>query len=399
VRRQLAHRLLLGPEDGGCELHPLIGWKAANLAEVEQLGDHGRVPPWFAVTEHAFNDVLDAPLDRVGPATDGSAPAAYTLRTAIDAITARSDLDPGQKSAEIRQLWDRVALPRKLIDDVVAAYRRLADPAPQRTDRQQGRAEPRPDLPAVPAGPFVAVRSSGLEEDAESAARAGEFDTFLFIRGEDQLLTHLKRAWSGLWTERAIHNRAVFGPDSERPRGGVIVQRMIDSRVSGVLQTVNLVEGELREMVINAGLGLGEGIVSGRVAADQVVVAKGDDGNERELRFRYLTSDKRSQVVFNHHAGFGTALTETLYHQRLRPALEYVELRELVEVAAHLEIHYGYPLDIEFAIEGTRLWILQVRPLAVYLPVLRETLEESPLFGPQWPTAALPHEESSHDPT
>jgi pyruvate,water dikinase len=270
-----------------------------------------------------------------------------------------------------------------LIGEVVAAYRQLADMAPPGTDLQDG-----------PAGPFVAVRSSSLEEDAESAARAGEFDTFLFIRGEDQLLANLKRAWSGLWTERAIHNRAVLGTDSERPRGGVIVQRIVKSRVSGVLQTVNIAEGELREMVINAGLGLGEGIVSGTVAADQVVVAKGDDGRQRPLRFRYLTSDKRSQVVFDQRAGFGTVLAETLYHQRLRPALEYVELLELVETAAHLETCYGYPLDIEFGIEGTRLWILQARPMAVYLPVLRETLEKHPLCGRVQPAAPLATEES-----
>ena len=73
----------------------------------------------------------------------------------------------------------------------------------------------------------------------EIAARAGEFDTFLFIRGEQPLLDHIKKAWSGLWSERAIHNRLVLGVSSDPVGGGVIIQRNAWSRVSGVLQTVN----------------------------------------------------------------------------------------------------------------------------------------------------------------
>jgi phosphoenolpyruvate synthase/pyruvate phosphate dikinase len=73
-------------------------------------------------------------------------------------------------------------------------------------------------------------------------------------------------------------------------------------------------------------------------------------------------------------------MTTTLYHQRLRPALEYIELKELVTLATRFEEMYGYPLDIEFALEDTRLWILQVRPVATYASIIRETLEKYPLF-------------------
>jgi pyruvate,water dikinase len=161
----------------------------------------------------------------------------------------------------------------------------------------------------------------------------------------------------------------------------VIVQRIAWSRASGVLQTVNVAEGEVREMVINAGLGLGEGIVSGAVAADHVVVSKEGILEDGPLRFRYITADKREKMAFNRRTGLGTVQVENLYHQRLRPALEYVELSELVRAAARLEAAYGYPLDIEFGIEGPRLWILQVRPVPTYLSVLAETLERYPLSG------------------
>lgn len=367
VGRALRDRRVVTAEEGGFALHDLIGWKAANLAEVARLGG-GLVPPWFVVTDRAFEEVLDAPLAR--PGADTALPRAGTLRAAIAAVLGRGDLDNARKSALIRGLWDAMRLPEGLAREVGAAYRRLAE-GPGGGGG-----------PDDPEGPFVAVRSSAREEDAEAAARAGEFETFLFVRGEERLLESLKRAWSGLWTERAIHNRALLGTGQERAGGGVIVQRIVWSRVSGVLQTVNVAEGEAREMVVNVGLGLGEGIVSGTVAADHVVVAREGDLERGPLRFRYLTADKREQVLFDRRAGFGTTLTECLYHQRLRPALEYVELAELVAVAARLEDAYGYPLDIEFGIEGPRLFVLQARPVATFLSLLRETLECHPLEEP-----------------
>jgi pyruvate,water dikinase len=229
------------------------------------------------------------------------------------------------------------------------------------------------------AAPFVAIRSSAREEDAEDAARAGAFDTFLYVRGEASVLDHLKRAWSGLWSERALHGRAVLGGAREETGGGVIVQRIVRSRVSGVLLTVNAAERSWREMVVNAGLGLGEGVVSGAVAADQIFVSKESDPEREPIRFRYITADKTEQVVFDERAGAGTVRAETLYHQRLRAALEYVELRELVAAAARLEKAYGYPLDIEFGVEGSRIWILQARPVASFLAALRETVERAPI--------------------
>jgi pyruvate,water dikinase len=125
---------------------------------------------------------------------------------------------------------------------------------------------------------------------------------------------------------------------------------------------------------------LGEGVVSGIAAADQIIVSKEGNLEKGPLHFNYITSDKKEQVLFNKKAGFSTVLSPTLYHQRFRPALEYVELCELVAVASRLESAYGYPLDIEFGIEGTKLWILQVRPVATYLPALNETIKNYPIL-------------------
>ncbi len=351
----LGGRFVIEPRDGGLEMQPLIGWKAANLAEVGVLALDSGVPPWFVVTNRAFRAAMDTVVESKG---DGRRP----LRDAIERILVRNDLDLARRSFEIRELWETVVLPDAVVSAVLDAYRALSRGAPD-------------------DAAFVAVRSSGLEEDSESRSRAGEFDTFLFVRGEASLLAHVRRAWSGLWTERAIHNRAAFGLDPVDTGGGVLVQRMVRARVSGVAQTINPAGGRHREMVINVGYGLGEGIVSGLVAADQIVVLKDEENDDRErpLALRYATADKLQQVVFDEAAGQGTRLVEVPYHQRLRAALEYVEIQELVQVALALERGYGYPLNIEFAIEDTSLHVLQARPVAGAANVFAETRERFPL--------------------
>lgn len=368
IRRLHRDRLVLKPEDGGFELYTLIGWKAANLAEIERLGGRHLVPAWFVVTDRAFQMVLDSPLAGMLGSLEGFPAGISTLIEGIDWILAREDLNNLQKSRQIRQLWEKITIPQEIADQVLEAYAELSKDAAGDSPSGEGEGQV-----------FVAIRSSGREEDTETATRAGEFETFLYVRGGESVIEHLKRAWSGLWTERAIHNRTVLGTPFHRAGGGIIIQRNAWSRVSGVLQTVNIAEDKLREMVINVGLGLGEGIVSGTVAADQIVVAKTDNLQTAPLRFRYITSDKREQVIFNARAGFGTIRSPTLYHQRLRAALEYVELAELVRVADQLENAYGYPLDIEFGIEGTKLWILQARPVGTFLALIRETTQRYPL--------------------
>ena len=366
---KLANKFILKPGDGMFELSPLMGWKAANLSELEMLGGNGLVPSWFVITDKAFQSILDTSIKENVLISGDNLLSGISLREAIDKIILRTDVNNREKSLLIKNLWDTISLPEKIKEQVLEAYHQMEKEfLTGSTGKENG------------TGFYIALRSSSCEEDAEIAARAGEFETYLFITGEDLLIEYLKKTWGGLWTERAIHNRSVLGNKEVGAKGGVIVQRIVWSRVSGVLQTINVAKGELKEIVINAGLGLGEGVVSGAVAADQIVVSKEGDLEKGPLQFNYVTTDKTEQVVFNKRVGFGTVLTSTLYHQRFRPALEYVELCELVSVASRLEAAYGYPLDIEFGIEGTKLWILQVRPVATFLPAFRETLSHYPLI-------------------
>jgi len=362
------NKFILKPGDGTLELSPLMGWKAANLSELEMLGGDGLVPPWFVITDKAFQSTLDTSMKENVLISGDNLLSGISLREAIDKIILKTDINNREKSLHIKNLWDIISLPEEIKEQVLKAYHQMEK---EFLTRSAGKEKE--------TGFYAALRSSSCEEDAEIAARAGEFETYLFITGEDLLIEYLKKTWSGLWTERAIHNRNVLGNREIGTKGGVIVQRIVWSRVSGVLQTINVAKNELKEIVINAGLGLGEGVVSGAVAADQIVVSKEGDLENGHLQFNYVTADKTEQVVFNKRAGFGTILSSTLYHQRFRSALEYVELCKLVSVASRLEAAYGYPLDIEFGIEDTKIWILQVRPIATFLPAFRETLSHYPL--------------------
>ncbi len=351
--RQLAGRRVLGMAEGGLELRPLVGGKAAHLGEIARALGPSTIPAWFAVTDAAFREVMATPVPAPTLEALDLAPA-VDLEAAIGQVLAHKEWDARRQAHAIRELWRARTLPPPLKAEIAAAYAGLAT-------------SPGEDPP-------VAIRSSSHDEDGEAAAWAGQFDTFLFVRGTDAVVEHLKLAWAGFWTERAIDRRRVLGTLGAARGGGIVVQRMVESRASGVLHTVCAATGQLREMVVNAGLGLGEGIVSGTVDVDHVFVAKTPDLETADLQLRYHVGDKREQVVRDAARGWGTRRQETLYHQRLRPALEYVELCELVRDASRLEDVFGEPLDIEFAIEGRGLRILQARPVPIFAAAWRETL-------------------------
>jgi hypothetical protein len=341
--RLVLHWTALGPG-----MEAVVGPKAAGLARVAAALPPGRVPPWFVVTDAAFRLALESPVPRSAGARD--------LEAAIQGVLREQDVEAGRRARRIRDLWLDVQLAPELEGAIRDAYVALA---------------PHPDAA------HVAVRSSAAEEDSADATWAGQFDTFLNVAGAEDVVRHVRLAWAGLWSPRALAHRDV--DVAARPAGGgVLVQRMVDSRVAGVVLTADAAAGELRELVVNAGLGLGDGIVSGTVNADEIHVAR-NDRRGGPLRLRYRVADKRERSVRDVARGAGTRQVETLFHQRLRPALEYTELELLVDAALSLEGAFGEPLDVEFALEGPNLWILQARPIPLFRTALRETLLRHPL--------------------
>ena len=200
------------------------------------------------------------------------------------------------------------------------------------------------------AGP-VAVRSSATAEDLPGAAFAGQQDTFLDVEGEPALLDAVQRCWASLWSERATAYRQRRGIDDAAVRMAVVVQRMVPAEVAGVAFTANPVTGVRTEIVIDAGLGLGEAVVSGTVTADHLVVDR--------------RRDRRPPLS-------GPALTR----------LGATGVTDLVATAERIEEHFGPPQDIEWAYAGQTLWIVQARPMtALPPPPLHLSRVEQMQFG------------------
>src|SRR5205814_4223304 len=118
----------------------------------------------------------------------------------------------------------------------------------------------------------VAVRSSATAEDLPSASFAGQQETYLNIVGIEAVLTAIQHCWASLWTDRAVNYRANLSIDPRTVRLAVVVQRMVDAQVAGVLFTANPLTGRRRESVIDANPGLGEAVVSGATNPDHFVV-------------------------------------------------------------------------------------------------------------------------------
>ena len=305
----------------------LVGGKGASLGELTRAAI--RVPPGFVVTTGAF----EAALAAIDP--DGA------IRAQIERLDP-ADLALMSAAADaIRERFVSAELPAAITAAVSAAYQTLAAPA----------------LP-------VAVRSSATSEDSDDASFAGLQDTHLCVQGTDALLRSLRACWASLYGRESVSYRLRLRLPERQVAMGVVVQRMLASRASGVMFTRSPVTGDRSVIAIEASFGLGSAIVSGEVTPDKYVVNKvtGD------IVQRTLSAKALRHVA----AGDGGVRVEALgeTEQRL-PALSDHEVRELAALGKQVERHYGAPQDIEWAIapdeQGTeRIHLLQSRPETVW---------------------------------
>ncbi|MFZ5816554.1 MAG: PEP/pyruvate-binding domain-containing protein, partial [Bacillota bacterium] len=179
--------------------------------------------------------------------------------------------------------------------------------------------------------PAVAVRSSATAEDLAEASFAGQQESFLNVQGEAELLRAVRRCWASLWSPRALHYRHQRSIEHATVSIAVVVQEMVPAEAAGVLFTVDPVAQRADRMLVEAAHGLGEAVVSGQVTGEVCRI-------ERER----LT-------VVEREGGQGV-LTDA-------------QLAELGGLALKLEAHYGCPQDVEFALAGGQIYLLQTRPI------------------------------------
>lgn len=308
-----------------------LGGKNASLVTMTAAGMP--VPPGFAVTADAYRRVF----------------AEAGLDVRISALLAGLDVADGAAVAAAgraaREAVTSLPLPDWLVAQIRAAYDRLG---------------------AHCGDPLVgvAVRSSATSEDQPDASFAGEHDTYLWVRGHDAVLEHVRRCWSSLFTDRAITYRREMGYPDDGAAMSVGIQKMVTPRTAGVAFTLNPTNGDRSQVAIDASWGLGEAVVSGSVTPDNFLVDK---------VMGQVTSRTISAKHIEHRLGADGRVVECPVEagRREAPCLSDAEIRAVAALARRAEKHYGCPQDVEWALDaqlpdGENVLLLQARPETVW---------------------------------
>lgn len=202
---------------------------------------------------------------------------------------------------------------------------------------------------------FVAVRSSATAEDGADHAWAGQLDSYLNTT-TNELLENIKRCWASLFTPRAIFYRFEKNLQQQNISVAVVVQKMIDSEMSGVAFSVHPVTQDKNRLVIEAGIGLGEAIVSGQITPDNYVVEK----VPRSIVDLYVEMQERGLFRANSGGNEWQKITEPKASSQV---LTKEQILELAEIIVKIENHYGFPCDIEWAFADNNFYIVQSRPI------------------------------------
>jgi len=324
----------IGRESGG-----EVGGKGANLGEMVRAGLP--VPPGFVVTTEAYTRFLrDNHIEE-------------KIKSALAGVNV-DDIDSlNRVSEEIRGMIMKSRIPDFIERDIKEAYIQLS-----LGKEMKGVSGPALDMIKAGRGEaLVAVRSSATSEDLAGASFAGQLESMLSIQGRGALLEAIKKCWTSLFTPRVIFYRRTKG-FHDFPSMGVIVQRMIQAEKAGVMFTVNPMNKDSSQMVIESSWGYGESIVSGLVTPDEHIVDKAT-GNVTSRRIgskKWLRRmDPVTGSVIKERVESGKIDAETLL-----PA----ELRKLWELGRRVEDYYGgEPQDIEWCIERNRAFLVQTRPV------------------------------------
>jgi pyruvate,water dikinase len=306
-----------------------VGGKCAGLGEL--LGAGISVPPGFAVTVRAHHEFLAA--NGLVEREAGLVGVADFER--VDSLVAASE--------EIQALTHAAQIPAAVAEAVVAAYGELS--------RRCG-----VDTAAA------AVRSSAAAEDLDTASFAGQLQTYLWIRGADAVLEHVRRCWAGFFTPEAMSYRHRLVLDLGEASMAVGVQAMVDARTAGVMFTLNPLNGDRSKIAMECSWGLGETLVAGEVNPDRFLV----DKVTFEIRERTL-GDKAIERRFDPKAG-ALVVVPVEPERRDVPSISDEEIAEVVRQGKAIERHYGHPMDVEWAIDRVtgELRILQGRAETVW---------------------------------
>jgi len=325
-----SEKLIYWFEEIGAKNGHLVGNKCANLGEMIQLGV--RISQGFAVSANCYIRFVEE---------TGAKQEIIEYIRSQDKIEGIRELD--EASRKIRAMIEDKELPGDMKDKIASAYELLS--------KKMGTHDA-----------YVAVRSSSLSEDSVGASFAGQFESYLNVKGNEDLFNKVKKVWSSTFTSRAISYRTIKKMAPEGDSIGVAVLAMVNARSSGITFTVDPVTDDFSKMIIEANWGLGEGVVSGGECVDGFVVDK-----ESLNVIKSHIANKVQCVVRKED---GTRWAEVPAHMQAMPCISDEEVKEIAKVARYVEASLGCPQDMEWAIDQDlpfpdNIFWLQTRPAKV----------------------------------
>jgi pyruvate, water dikinase len=317
-----------------------VGGKNASLGElISQLAASGvRVPGGFATTAQAFDDFL------------AHNQLAQSIQALLDKVDVEDVAALARAGAAIRAMVEKGALPPEVEKQVRGEYARVSGDSPEAS---------------------FAVRSSATAEDLPDASFAGQQETYLNIRGVENVLDAVRRVYASLYNDRAIAYRVHKGFAHAEVSISAGVQRMVrsDLGAAGVMFTMDTESGFREVVFITAAYGLGETVVQGSVNPDEFYVSKVCLAKGKPAILRRSLGTKAIKLVFDTEAKAGRSVkeVEVAHAERDRFSLADADVEELARYAMSIEKHYGRPMDIEWGRDGAdgRIYILQARPETV----------------------------------
>ncbi|PIZ49383.1 phosphoenolpyruvate synthase, partial [Candidatus Woesearchaeota archaeon CG_4_10_14_0_2_um_filter_57_5] len=310
---------------------PVAGGKGANLGEMSK-GDLP-IPPGFIVTAPCYGDFIDRTgirqkiLDMLKPLD-------------VDNTTQLQDI-----AKTIQDLIQNTPCPEDIKQEIIDFYEAMS----LKKGANAGEV-------LSPEYPFVACRSSATAEDLPEASFAGQQATFLNVKGPQDVVYNVQACWASLFTARAIYYRQKNDFDTSKVLIAVVVQKMVDSEVSGIMFTANPATNDASEIVVESVYGLGETIVSGSVNPNTFMVDK------KSLTIKSAVVREQDWELIRGPDG-GNIKRDIDADRKKRQIIDDKTVMEVARIGKRIEEHYGKPQDIEWAMEDGKVFIVQSRAI------------------------------------
>jgi pyruvate,water dikinase len=324
----MTDRFILWFDELKMENVPQVGGKSASLGEMTEAGVP--VPYGFSTTAQAYRFFLE------------HSHLQSSIENALQELKDSEDTKMLQAvGKKIRKAITDAQMPDELRKAIKDAYETLT----QKYKEDGGSGEP-----------YVAVRSSATAEDLPDASFAGQQETYLNVVGADEVVERVKECFSSLFTDRAIYYRIQKGFDHMEVALAAAVQLMVFSEAAGVMFTLNVSNGDRDVVQIEAGWGLGEYVVQGKITPDVYYVTKDD------LSIKALVSEKEVMLVRKKKGG---VVEKPVPKKKMNnQVLTEDQIKQLAQYGISIETHYKKPMDIEWGLDERtdKMWILQARP-------------------------------------